>query len=246
MILQRRIEVGTLDKNSVLKVWWVRHLVVIAFAAAGTAIFLYSRAEWSPMHRWNRAVGDVSLVLVALAMAIGPISRLWHKTVRYLPYRRELGIYAVLLALVHTIIILIGWVNLDLMRLIGFEFHPGLREYVMSQHGFGLANLVGVLALAYGAILAITSNDRSLRVLGTAVWKFVQRGTYVLWWLSVVHAGYFLFMHFLDYHRQTPEPNWFQWPFVGLVGLVLILQIAASLATWRKGRHRENVLSETS
>jgi len=231
------------NMNSVLNVWWVRHLIVIVLAAAGTAIFLYSRAEWSDMHRWNRAIGDVSLVLIAIAMALGPISRLWRKTVKFLPYRRELGIYAVLLALTHGLIILIGWVELDLMRLIGFEFHPGIQEYVMVQHGFGLSNLIGVLALLYGAILAITSNDRSLRLLGNTVWKFVQRGTYVLWWLSVVHAGYFLYLHFLDYHRATPEPNWFQWPFVGLVGGVLILQLLASSATWRKGRHRDGVVA---
>lgn len=231
------------NKNSALKVWWVRHLLVIALAAAGTAIFLYSRAEWSGMHRWNRAVGDVSLVLVALAMALGPMSRLWRKTAIFIPYRRELGIYAVLLALIHSIIILIGWVELDLMRLVGFEFHPGLQKYVMVQQGFGLANLIGVLALIYGAILAITSNDRSLRLLGNTVWKFVQRGTYVLWWLTVVHVGYFLYLHFLDYHRPTPEPNWFQWPFVGLVGLVLILQITASSATWRKGQDREEIIA---
>ncbi|WP_306258372.1 ferric reductase-like transmembrane domain-containing protein [Pararhizobium sp. IMCC21322] len=220
------------------KAWWVRHLIVIVLAVIGTALFLYSRAEWSPMHRWNRAVGDMSLVLVALAMALGPMSRLWRSFVRWVPYRRELGIYAVMLALVHFTIILFGWVELDLMRLVGFEFHPSLQRYVMVQHGFGLANLVGVLALLYGAILAATSNDRSLRWLGSSVWKFVQQGTYVLWWLSVIHTGYFLFMHFLDFHRQTPEPNWFQWPFVGLVTIVLVLQIAASLTTWRNGRNR--------
>ena len=107
----------------------------------------------------------------------------------------------------------------------------------MVQQGFALANLIGILALVYGAILALTSNDRSLDWLGATVWKFVQRGTYVLWWLSVIHTGYFLFLHFQDYHRQVPEPNWAQWPFVGLVGVVLILQTAASSATWSHARN---------
>jgi len=237
---------GMLLKNTLLKVWWVRHLVIIVLAAAGTWMFLEIRAEWSAMHKWNRAIGDASLVLVALAMALGPMSRLWRFFVKFLPYRRELGIYAVLLGLAHATIILIGWVELDLMRLIGFEYHPVLQKYVMVQQGFALANLIGVLALVYGAILAITSNDRSQRWMGAAVWKFVQRGTYVLWWLLVVHTGYFLFLHFLDYHRQTPEPNWAQWPFVGLVGVVLALQIAASSATWIKQRHRNGSAPESA
>lgn len=214
--------------------WWLRHLMVVVFAVVATALFLYSRAEWSAMHRWNRAIGDVSLVLIAMAMMLGPLSRLWRGAVRVLPYRRELGIYAVLLAFVHAVIILLGWVELDLMRLFGFEFHPGLQRYVMVNHGFALANVLGLLGLAYGLVLGVTSNDLSLRLLGNNIWKYVQRGTYVLWWLSVAHTAYFLFIHFLDFHRQTPEPNWAQWPFVALVGTVLGLQIAASTMTWRK------------
>lgn len=215
-------------------VWWVRHVLVVIFAVLATALFLYSRAEWSPMHRWNRAIGDVSLVLIAMAMMLGPLSRLWRSAARVLPYRRELGIYAVVLAFIHATIILFGWVELDLMRLFGFEFHPGLQRYVMVNHGFALANVLGLLGLIYGLVLGLTSNDISLRLMGNNIWKYVQRGTYVLWWVSVAHTAYFLFIHFLDFHRQTPEPNWAQWPFVVLVAVVLGLQIAASTVTWRK------------
>lgn len=232
--------------NTLVKTWWARHLVVILIAVAGTALFLYSRAQWSEMHRWNRAIGDVSLVLVALAMVLGPLSRLWRVFTRFVPYRRELGIYAVILALIHAAIILVGWVQWDLMRLFGFEFHPGLQQYVMFQQGFALANLIGILALLYGLILAITSNDRSMRWLGNSVWKFVQQGTYVLWWLSVIHTAYFLFIHFLDFDRPTPDPNWFQWPFVAMVALVMLLQTAASWKTWRMGRNRGTAAAETS
>ena len=138
----------------------------------------------------------------------------------------------------HTVIILIGWVELDFARLFGFEYHPQLRRYVMVQQGFALANVVGVAALLYGFVLAATSNDFSQRKLGTSVWKYIQQGAYVLWWLVVLHTAYFLFFHFLDFHRQTPEPNWAQWPFVILVGVVLALQLAGTLVTWRTQRSR--------
>jgi sulfoxide reductase heme-binding subunit YedZ len=218
--------------------WKVRHIVIILLSALGVWLFLESRAEWSAMHRWNRAVGDVSLLFVAAAMALGPLSRLSRRFVAILPYRRELGIYAMVLAAVHAAIILFGWVNLDLMRLFGFEYHPDLQRYVMFQHGFAMANSVGIFALLYGAVLAITSNDASMRWLGNGVWKFVQQGTYVLWWLSVAHTAYFLFVHFVDFHRRTPEPNWARWPFVVLVLAVLGLQFSASIKTWHRSRAR--------
>lgn len=226
--------------------WWQRHLTVIFISVLGSALLLYSRSEWSAMHRWNRAIGDMSLVLLAFTMMIGPMSRLWRRFSRIIPYRRELGIYAVLLALLHTTIILFGWVSLDLMRLFGFEFHPNLQQYVMLNHGFALANVIGILALLYGFVLMLTSNNLSLRWLGNNVWKYIQQGTYVLWWLSVVHTAYFLFVHFLDFHRQTPEPNWARWPFVALVSGVVALQIAASAKTWHMTRQRNMAAPDAS
>lgn len=183
------------------------------------------------MHRWNRAFGDASFVLVALSMGIGPLSRLVRPTVRLLGFRRELGIYGCLLAIVHTAIILAGWVEWDLMRLFGYEWHPELQDYVMLQPGFGLANGIGLTALFLACILALTSNDVSQRRLGVSAWKFLQMGVLPLWWLTVAHVAYFLFLHFMSFHRATPEPNPLQIWFVGLVAVVLGLRAAAYLRT---------------
>tara|TARA_R110002110_G_scaffold376568_2_gene586499 strand:- start:6883 stop:7668 length:786 start_codon:yes stop_codon:yes gene_type:complete len=213
-----------------------RHLGVLVLAVLVVYLFLLARSEWSPMHQWNRAFGDASLIFVAFAMAIGPVARFLRSARPLLPWRRELGIWGVVLGLVHTAIILGGWVRWDLVRLFGFEFHPSLERYVMLQQGFGLANVIGIVALIYGMALALTSNNYSQRWLGGSVWKFLQQGTYVLWALIVIHTFYFMFMHFLDFHRQTPEPNLFRWPFVGIVVVIMILQSVAFLATWRAGR----------
>lgn len=224
---------GMKRRKVFIETWTVRHVTIIGFSALGVWLLLESRIEWSPMHRWNRAIGDMSLLLIAAAMAVGPLSRLSRSVAMILPYRRELGIYAVFLALIHTAIILIGWVDLDLLRLLGLEFHPNLRRYVMVQHGFALANAVGIIALLYGIVLAGTSNNASMRWLGNGVWKYIQQGAYVLWSLALAHTAYFLFIHFVDFHRPTPEPNWAQWPFVILVLSVFGLQISASIKTWQ-------------
>ncbi len=54
-----------------------------------------------------------------------------------------------------------------------------------------------------------------------------------MWWLTVAHVAYFLFMHFLSFHRATPPPNPLQPWFVGLVVLVLGLRAAAYVKTIR-------------
>lgn len=209
----------------------LRHGLMALLSAAFVLIFAAIHGEWSPMHRWNRALADASLVLVALSMGLGPLARLLRPAVLVLPYRRELGIYGCLLALAHAAIILVGWVEWDLMRLFGFEWHPELLSYVMFQHGFGLANAIGIAALLLAVLLATTSRDVAMRRLGVSGWKFLQMGVLPLWWLSVAHVAYFLFMHFLSFHRATPEPNPLQYWFVGLVVLVLGLRLAAYLKT---------------
>lgn len=212
--------------------WWLRHLAVLALAGLSTYAFLESRPTWAEMHRWNRALGDASVILIAIALAIGPAARLWPRFRSLIPWRRELGIYGVLLAAAHTVIILAGWVEWDFYRLFGYELHPQLGKYVMFHHGFGLANTIGIIALVYGCVLAFTSNNWSQRMLSGTTWKFVQQGAYVLWILIVIHTAYFLFMHFQDFHRRTPEPNWAQIPFAVLVGLVTLLQLVAFTKTW--------------
>ncbi len=213
--------------------WKPRHIAILFLMGIGTYVFLESRASWSEMHRWNRAVGDMSLVLITLSMMIGPLARLSKVFQSAIPWRRELGIHGVLLAIAHTVIILAGWVEWDLIRLFGYVIHPQTETYVMLLHGFGLGNAIGIIALVYGIVLALASSDWSQRLLGGSVWKFLQQSAYVMWMLIVVHTAYFLYLHFQDFHRQVPDPNWAQVPFAGLVALVSLLQLAAFLKTWK-------------
>ena len=211
----------------------VRHTLDAILATGLVLGFAAVHAQFSPMHRWNRAFGDASLVLIALSMAFGPLTRFLRAAVPLLPFRREMGIHGCLLVIVHAVIILVGWVEWDLMGLFGFEWHPDLLVYVMFQRGFGLANAIGIAALVLAVLLAATSSDFAMRRLGLSGWKFLQMGVLPMWWLTVAHVAYFLFMHFLSFHRATPPPNPLQPWFVGLVVLVLGLRAAAYLKTIR-------------
>lgn len=144
--------------------------------------------------------------------------------------------HGVILAFAHTLIILAGWVEWDLIRIFGYELHPLTGLYVMLQQGFALANVVGIVALVYGIVLALASNNWSQRMLGGPTWKFLQQSAYILWMLIVLHTAYFLYLHFQDFHRAVPAPNWAQTPFAVLVTTIAVLQLAAFIKTWRTKR----------
>ena len=213
--------------------WKTRHIIVLLFTIIGAYAFFESRPNWSEMHRWNRSVGDMSFILIALSMMIGPLSRLSKMARSAIPWRRELGIHGVLLAVAHTVIILAAWVQWDFLRLFGYVIHPQTERYVMLLHGFGLANTIGIIALVYGIVLALSSSNWIQRVLGGSVWKFLQQGAYVLWMLIIVHTAYFLYLNFQDFHTEVSAPNWAQIPFAAIILIVTLLQFAAFLKTWK-------------
>jgi sulfoxide reductase heme-binding subunit YedZ len=51
--------------------------------------------------------------------------------------------------------------------------------------------------------------------------------------LIIVHTAYFLYLHFQDFHKQVPDPNWAQIPFAATIVVVTLLQLAAFLKTWK-------------
>jgi hypothetical protein len=56
------------------------------------------------MHRWNRTVGGISFILIALSMMIGSLSCISKRACFAIPWRSKLGIHVVLLAFAHAII----------------------------------------------------------------------------------------------------------------------------------------------
>lgn len=210
----------------------VRHLVVIGLAGALLAGFWASRPTWSAEMRLWKAVGDAALVLLVLALALGPLARLNRRFARWIPWRRQLGIWFALVALAHGVLVVHGWARWSLRRFLGYEFIPQVGREVRLEPGFGLANLVGTTALGFALVLAATSSDWALRRLGGSAWRWLHNGARFVFYLTLLHVGYFLFLHYtVSFHKEVPPPDWFRVPFV-LTGLALIgLQTAAFVKT---------------
>jgi methionine sulfoxide reductase heme-binding subunit len=210
-----------------------RHLVVGLCSLAVGAIFWFGRLNWDPEMRLWRAVGDASLVLLIVALVAGPLARLWSGARPLLGWRREAGIWFGVLAAVHSALVWHGWARWDVPRLLGYEFIPQLGRVARIEPGFGLANLMGLVALALALVLTATSSDWAVRQLGAAAWKWLQYGAYTVFYLVALHTAYFLFMHYtLSFHRPVPpDANWFQLPFLALAAVVPLSQLAAFART---------------
>ena len=213
-----------------------RHLTVGSIAGGFTLAFWLSRPDWVGEMRLWRAVGDASFLLLVLTLVIGPLVKLWPAASRVIPWRRETGIWYGLLASGHTFLVLNGWVRWDFMRFFGYEFVASLDRYARLEPGFGLANAMGMAAVAGTLVLVATSSNVAVNLLGPSAWKWLQNGAYTVFYLVALHTMYFLFMHYtVSFHRPVPEDaNWFRYPFLALVAVVPILQAIAFIATVRK------------
>jgi len=224
--------------RKVFRNYWLRQLAVGLFAALLVYLFWISRSTWSPEMRFWRAVGDSGFILLVLTLSLGSLSVLFPKF--FIPlksWRRELGIWTALTVLLHTFLIFKGWFSWDLMSMLGYEYIPELERYARLEPGFGLANLLGLVALFFLLLLLATSTAKAVSYLGSRAWKYLHSSVNIIFYLVVLHVAYFMFIHFSpSFHRPTPPPNWFRYPFLAIAVTVMLLQASAYIKTVMKFR----------
>lgn len=188
-------------------------LVVFSFVVAWT--FWLTRAEWVPEMRLWKSAGDTAYVLLLVSLGLGPLATVIPRARRWMKWRRQFGIWTAIVASIHALLILDGWAEWSVRRFLGYEFVPQLGREARLEPGFGLANLIGLSALAIALILAATSSDAAVRRLGRPAWTWLHRLGQTVLILSILHGGYFLFIHFtVSFHKVVPGPDWFRLPFL--------------------------------
>ena len=212
-----------------------RHVIVGALAFGLALPFWYGRLDWDPEMRFWRAVGDSSFLLLIFTLAIGPLAKLKPGFAKWVPWRREAGIWFGLMAFFHTFLVWHGWARWDIWRFLGYEFIPELNRLARLEPGFGLSNIIGMLAVFLTIVLVATSSNWAVNKLGASAWKWLQYGSYSVFYLVVIHSLYFLFLHYTEsFHRRVPDnPNWFRYPFLILSLTIPILQMMAFIKAVR-------------
>lgn len=167
----------------------LRHHVPLFILAAFSVSALYATRPYSDvLSRASFATAYPALVLLAATLLVGPWNLLrGARTPVSNDLRRDLGIWAGTLGIVHTAV----GQNVHLRGRPWLYYVYAAKEhhvFPMRHDLFGLANYTGVLAVLLLIALFVTSNDFSLRRLGALRWKGLQRWNYALLVLTAIHA----------------------------------------------------------
>lgn len=205
-----------------------RHLALAAMAAALVGLAYSATPPPDIRHRLSMATAYAALAFLALSLGLGPwrVLRKWPNPVSF-DSRRDVGIWAGILAVVHTVIGL----TVHLRGRMWMYFFKRLHPPALQDTQFGTANFSGLAAVLILLLLLAVSNDFSLRRLGTERWKSIQRWIYVAFSLAVMHG--------IAY--QAVEKRSVSWVVVfgALIAAVVVLQLAG-VASIRQRRSRPN------
>lgn len=191
----------------------LHHTFIGGASLALTLLFMHLFPQRDLISRLSIGTAYPALLLTAAALLLGPINVLWRKPnpVSF-DLRRDLGIWAGIAALAHTGVGL----NVHLrgkMWLYFVDTHRHLRRDL-----FGFGNYTGVVAALIFALLLALSNDVSLRKLGAARWKSLQRWAYAAAVLTAAHA--------IAYQQIEKRIAPFEVALYGVLAVILFSQFA--------------------
>ena len=178
------ITTGMIKKN-----YWLRrtrrHLVLLVLASAIISAAYAATPPPDIRHRLSMSTAYAALVFLAISLVLGPWNILRHRPnpVSF-DLRRDLGIWAGILAILHTAVGL----TVHLRGRMWMYFFRRLHPLALQNTQFGLANYTGLGAALLFLMLLALSNDVSLRALGTRSWKSAQQWIYVAFGLTIVHG----------------------------------------------------------
>ena len=167
------------------------HAPLLIVSAISVVALYYTRPYRDFYARASFATAYPALVLLAVSLLIGPWNVLRkRRNPISSDLRRDIGIWAALLTVTHSII---GQnVHLRGRPWLYYVYEARQHHIIPLRHDlFGFSNYTGAASTLLLLALLATSNDYSLKVLGTPRWKQLQRWNYAAFALAAAHSiGY--------------------------------------------------------
>jgi sulfoxide reductase heme-binding subunit YedZ len=173
-----------------LKVRILKHYLVLSVIIIISAICLYifrGKRDTITFIAWSS--GYISFVLLALSLITGSVNILMKRSSPVSTYfRRDLGIMAGTLAILHSVSGLFVHLRGKMWMYFLNKSHSG---YSLRFDDFGIANYTGLIAAILILILILTSNDRVMIRLTQGRWKNIQRLSYLMFIMVLIHAYFY-------------------------------------------------------
>jgi sulfoxide reductase heme-binding subunit YedZ len=164
------------------------HLPLFVLSTLSVAVLYYARTFKDELSRVSFALAYPALALIAVTLLLGPWNILRkRKNPVSNDLRRDIGIWAGILSLLHTAV---GQcVHLRGRPWLYYLYRDSEHHTLPFRHDlFGFANYTGLISAMIMVALLATSNDYSLRALGTPGWKQLQRWNYGAAVLASIHT----------------------------------------------------------
>ena len=133
-----------------------------------------------------RATGTLAFLLLSFLLCIGPLARLTPRFKPLLYNRRHLGVTTFLVALVHSVLVVIWYHGFGVLNPIVSLLVSNPRYDSLT--GFPFESL-GLAALLLLFLLAATSHDFWNANLGPGLWKGIHMSVYAVYALLLAHVA---------------------------------------------------------
>ena len=137
-----------------------------------------------PVQKLNRELGDWALIFLMVTLSVGPLSKILKRK-NLIALRRMLGLLTYFYAVLH----LTSYIIIDLQ----LDWHEFVKD--VTKRNFIILGMTSVVLLTP---LALTSNNISLKILGSKSWKKLHYLVYPAVIIAIIH---FFMMIRADYHR---------------------------------------------
>lgn len=186
-----------------------------------SSIYLFYRRGYYDLYIANKIFAGVAAILLGIVLLIGPLSRLFFFPDRYVQYRKELGIVAFFLALIHGIVSLFFLPS-------KFQIQPFFAK-------FPIPFTTGLIATIILIIIFLISNDRASLAMGKEKWwKWQYWGARFIFALVFLHVFVMKWEGWVKWYQGQASNKGIvhpEWPGAGLlVGWFMAFVVFVRLA----------------
>ena len=188
-------------------------LTTLVLTAITVLYLFYLERRGLNARLYNKAAGDVSVLLLSLVLLIGPLSRWFNLFDQWLAYRKNLGLWALAAAATHGYLSLFVLTNGNFMR-----YFDKVNWAPIS----GLASLLILLVLGWYSV------DRFIGKMDKKLWwKIQQWGVRLAAILAVAHVLILKWpgWNFAEFLTKPPPFNLIVSVFAALVLLIRLVDL---------------------